>query len=299
MNSNNSSYPTNLLFLAHRIPYPPNKGDKIRSFNEIKHLSSSHSIDLICIADDPVDLKYEEDLKKYCKKVKVFPLNTLNAKFNGLISFINGGSISEGYFYLPSMQQAVDKWLAENNYDAIICFSSPMAEYIFRSKTLYSQPCSPCLLMDFCDVDSDKWLQYSQPANFPLNLIFRTESKRLLKYEEKVNEKFHHSIFVSEKEAELFKNLSPKAKNITVIPNGVDQNYFNPNPSNPQPNELNKTGYYYIVMVSKLFDFTCRVAAHYIENQTWIIGDYFWEYFVTEPQDPVNVGVVVHGAGKH
>ena len=60
-----------ILYLAHRIPYPPNKGDKIRSFNEIKYLSQRHEIHLACLADDPKDLKYENDLKDFCKTTNV------------------------------------------------------------------------------------------------------------------------------------------------------------------------------------------------------------------------------------
>jgi hypothetical protein len=69
-----------ILYLAHRIPYPPNKGDKIRSFNEIKYLSRSHEIDLACLADDPNDMKYNADLKKYCNQVFVQPLNKMRLR---------------------------------------------------------------------------------------------------------------------------------------------------------------------------------------------------------------------------
>jgi len=61
----------NILYLAHRIPYPPNKGDKIRSYNEIKYLAGKHTIDLVCLADDPADLQYEEALQKYCRQVPI------------------------------------------------------------------------------------------------------------------------------------------------------------------------------------------------------------------------------------
>jgi sugar transferase (PEP-CTERM/EpsH1 system associated) len=82
--------------------------------------------------------------------------------------------------------------------------------------------------MDFCDVDSDKWLQYSQQTGFPLSLIYRIENKRLFKYEKHINQFFDYSIFVSHAEANLFVRLFPEAKNISVIPNGVDFKYFSP-----------------------------------------------------------------------
>lgn len=221
-----------ILFLSHRIPYPPNKGDKIRSFNEIKYLSKHHIVDIACLADNPTDLKFEKDLKEFCRKVHVTPFNPFPAKIKGVLNLLSRGSISVGYFYSRMLQQVIDQWLFENTYDAIICFSSPMAEYLFRSNTLDFSRISgaphPRFIMDFCDVDSDKWRQYAGSARFPLDKLYKTEFQRLLAYERKITQTFDHSVFVSHKEAELYKTLAPEARNISVMPNGVDSDYFSP-----------------------------------------------------------------------
>ena len=237
-----------ILYLAHRIPYPPNKGDKIRSFNEIKYLSRLHTVDLTCLADQINDVAYENDLKKYCNKVFVDYLSPIRTKWSGILSFMSGKAISVGYFYKKSVQAVVDQWLSETQYDAIICFSSSMAEYVFcntklgrfvsekipefctNNKLNTPKPANhnPLLLMDFCDVDSDKWRQYAQKAKFPFNIIYSFEYHRFLEYEKKINRAFNHSVFVSEKESELFLSLYPQAKNLCVISNGVDYNYFSP-----------------------------------------------------------------------
>lgn len=241
-----------ILYLAHRIPYPPNKGDKIRSFNEIKYLSSSHEIHLGCLADNRADLKYANDLKQYCKKVYVAPLNKTIAKAKSLTSLFHDRPLSVTYFYSHSLQTTVNQWLHDERYDAIICFSSPMAEYVFRSSVLTSrmkkasnlQPQTsnnkPRLLMDFCDLDSDKWLQYSRYMRFPLNLVYRIENRSLLKYEKRINQHFDHSVFVSRNEADLFCRLFPVARNVSVISNGVDSEYFSPAFSTQQPNKPHK-----------------------------------------------------------
>ena len=227
-----------ILYLAHRIPYPPNKGDKIRSFNEIKHLAASHEVDLICLADSKSDLQYREDLKKICGKVFAAPLSTKRALLNGSLFLASGAPLSAGYFYVKEVQKTFDSWLAKHRYDAIICFSSPMAEYIFRSRVLKTDqrekafmirhPTPPRLLMDFCDVDSDKWKQYADTAPFPLSRMYALEHRRLSRYERQIADRFDASIFVSEKEAELFRAQNPDLNTIHVITNGVDQNYFNP-----------------------------------------------------------------------
>jgi sugar transferase (PEP-CTERM/EpsH1 system associated) len=213
-----------ILYLCHRIPYPPNKGDKIRSFNEIKFLSQENTIDLITLADDPKDLKYAQNLKKYCHQIKVFPLNKKLAKIKGLLSLISGQSISQGYFYQREFQNTFNNWISSEQYDALICFSSPMAEYVFKSPKKLPNT----LIMDFCDLDSDKWSQYALKTKFPLNIIYKKEASRLLQLEKKINKTFNKSIFVSHKEADLFLAYYPGAKDIQVISNGVDSHYFDP-----------------------------------------------------------------------
>ncbi len=231
-----------ILYLSHRIPYPPNKGDKIRSFNEVKYLSKSHEIHLACLADDPDDLKYEKDLKKYCKKVCLLKLTPLTAKVKGLAALMLNKPLSVGYFYSRLLQRTVNEWISENTYDAVICFSSPMAEYVFcsplwtegrgqRSAVSGKLSQHTVLIMDFCDVDSDKWGQYSRQSKFPLNLVYQIENKKLLDYEKKVNHTFDHSFFSSPREADLFCRLYPQAQNVSFISNGVDCEYFSPSES--------------------------------------------------------------------
>jgi sugar transferase (PEP-CTERM/EpsH1 system associated) len=222
-----------ILYIAHRIPYPPNKGDKIRSFNEIKYLSQRHEIHLACLADDPNGLKYEDELRKYCKTVRVVFINPQLAKLKSIFYLLTKQPLTIPYFYSRELQRTIDHMLSTNDYDAIFCFSSPMAEYIFKSRVLNPQsgdhrPRSK-LIMDFVDVDSDKWAQYARYARFPKSWIYRLESKRLSEYEKRVAENFDHSIFVTQTEVEVFQKLNPHIQSIIAISNGVDLDYFSPN----------------------------------------------------------------------
>ena len=227
-----------ILYLAHRIPYPPNKGDKIRSFNQVKYLVGRHELDLICLADDPADFQHVRALQAICRKVAVLPLPIRHAKIKGLLGLLMGRSISQGYFYRPAMQRIVDAWIRETAYDAVLCFSSPMAEYLLHSRLFPHGPTSrpakaPCLVMDFCDVDSDKWTQYSRNTPFPLNRLYSMEGRRLLAFDARVNRIMDRSVFISTREAELFQSLVPAASEIHVVPNGVDHQYFHPWPVQP------------------------------------------------------------------
>ncbi len=214
----------NILFLCHRIPYPPNKGDKIRSFNEIKHLSRKHRIFLACLIDNSDDVKYVDELKKYCDAVDYDMINPRWQKIRSIPYLFSSKPMSIPYFYSQHLQDTVDKRLSENDIDVIFAFSSPMAEYVInRAGGIKKQA---RLIMDFVDVDSDKWRMYSEHANFLYAFIYRKEWKSLMRYEKKVGELFDLSLFVSNNEVSLYKSFAPHV-DVMSIPNGVDVDYFN------------------------------------------------------------------------
>jgi len=204
-----------------------------------------NEIHLASLADSKEDLLHIDRLKTFCSRVKVQALDLRVSKIRGALSLLRGAPFSAGYFYSPVLAKIVWRWMEEETYDGIICFCSPMAGYIYRSplasclrsyKTQARAPplgARPVMLMDFVDLDSDKWAQYAQSSSFPMKLIYLLESRRLLEYAKKVNQAFDHSIFVSQQEADLFKKRYPNASNISVIPNGVDYRYFSP--TNPAP----------------------------------------------------------------
>ncbi len=226
-----------ILFIVHRIPFPPNKGDKIRSFNELKYLSQQHSVDLLCLVDEPEDHKYFSELEKLCDRVAAFSLNPHSAKIRGALALLTGGALSSRYFYLQEMQSRFDDWVQTKSYDAILCFSSSMAEYIFESRVLSKLKVmgKPQLIMDFCDVDSAKWRQYSVDSKFPLSWVYNLEFKRLMEYEQRVQNHFDKTVLVSCREAEYFRTHYQNCSSLSVILNGVDHDYFSPTKINRGP----------------------------------------------------------------
>ncbi len=216
----------NILFLAHRIPYPPDKGDKIRSFNEIKYLSKTNNIYLGTTLDQKNDEKYITELRQYCREIHAVYFSKKNKLLKGLLCKT---AFSVSHFYNSSLQNYVDKTLREKKIDVVICFCSTMAEYIFRTPLFKERKMGNVkLIMDYVDLDSDKWHQYARYTRFPLNLLYKMENKRLFKYEIRINQSFHHSVFISKREVAIFKKLYPEAGNVHVITNGVDCDYFTP-----------------------------------------------------------------------
>lgn len=218
-----------MLYLSHRIPYPPNKGDKIRSFNQIKYLSEAgHDIHLLCMADEQRDLGYESKLLQWCKSVHVQYRSPRRSKLVSLPWLMSSLPLSVPYFYSPGLQKAADQVLIREGVSTIFCFSSVMAEYVLRSKAPDIE--RKLLILDYCDLDSDKWRQYSRSASWPMSWVYAREASTLLKYEQKANELFQHSIFISRAEAELFAPHAPEPGRISVMPNGVDHQFFSSPP---------------------------------------------------------------------
>lgn len=242
-----------ILFLAHRIPFPPNKGDKIRSFNELKYLANLGDVYLGALVDKPEDFKYQKNMEAYCKEIHLAPISPALKKITSLKGLVCGPSLSVLYFHNKKLKQAINNLLSKHDFDAIFCFSSTMAEYVLKASCHWSTTGQkrPRLIMDFCDVDSIKWSQYSADTKWPLSALYQREWKLLSAYERKIAQLFDHSIFVSSREKQLFEQHNPGCKNIITLLNGVDLDFFRPNmpPATPtsdcqinQPPELVFTG---------------------------------------------------------
>ena len=206
-----------ILFLCHKTPYPPNKGEKLRAFNIIKHLSADNDICLVAPYSDKKEILHTEELKKLCKGgVHLFFLNTLFSRIKSMFSIFQNKPATLFYFYLPKMKAKINKLINEQKFDLVFVYSSSMAQYVMDVDMKR--------IIDFVDCDSSKWKQYSQFTNFPVSLIYAREYKLLKEYEEEISGRFDHAIVVTEEEKKEFTH-----RNIfTVMPNGVDLEYFKP-----------------------------------------------------------------------
>lgn len=219
-----------LLFLCHRIPFPPNKGDKIRSFNILKKLSEYYDVHLGCFIDDPFDKQYVATLAKYCVAVFHLDQHKTLAKIKGLTGFITNQPITLPYYFDKRMQQWTNRTLAEHNISKVFIYSSSMAQYVQGKGGQRDEYESLERVIDFVDVDSDKWRQYANKKTGIAKWFFNREYKLLAKEENSISAQFTHSLFVSADEAQLFRDSQPQAQQAKVhgLLNGVDVNFFNP-----------------------------------------------------------------------
>ncbi|MEZ5525432.1 MAG: TIGR03087 family PEP-CTERM/XrtA system glycosyltransferase [Pseudomonadales bacterium] len=212
-----------LLFLAHRIPYPPNKGDKIRSFNLLKTLAKDYRVYLGAFVDDKHDWQYESELRQYCAEVFLLGLGS-RRKYQSLKGLVTGEALTLPYYRQSRMQRWIDHKINECSITRAFVYSSAMAQYLEGDH--YRQIHR---VLDYVDVDSEKWREYSKRRIWPMSWLYRREAKELLRFDRRSAEVFDASVFVSASEAELFKRLAPEsAQRVTHINNGVDYHYFDP-----------------------------------------------------------------------
>jgi polysaccharide biosynthesis protein PslH len=216
-----------ILILAHRIPYPPNKGDKIRSYNILKHLGRRHEIHLATLIEDAGDREYLSVLSSIVTSLVYDKIDPWARNISSAISLLKTGPISVSYFFSQKMQKAINRLLGQYKFDAIICSSSPMAEYILRSGPSMEKVGNPLLLMDLMDVDSCKWRQYAEKCSGIKRWLYNREAILLSDYEKKIVREFDHVFLVSEQEKYLLSE-DFSASNVSAMSNGVDMKYFRP-----------------------------------------------------------------------
>jgi sugar transferase (PEP-CTERM/EpsH1 system associated) len=218
-----------LLFLTHRIPYPPNKGDKLRSFHILRYLSERYHVHLGAFIDNSEDTRFVEEVRRYCAEFYFAQLNPGIAKFRCLRGLVSGEALSIPYYRHDGLQAWVNTQCATGRIMHIVVFSSPMAQYVKAYRDARR-------IADLVDVDSDKWMQLSSRQRWPLSAIYRREAKQLLRYERAIAREFDATTFVSEAEAEMFRRLAPDCSSkISHFNNGVDCDYFSPARDYPNP----------------------------------------------------------------
>ena len=222
----------NLLYLVHRIPYPPNKGDKVRSYHLLKHLTAHHNVFLGTFLDDAADEAYVDIVRSMCTDLHVARINPRLAKLASLAGLMTHQALSLRYYRNSGLHAWVNRILVEQKIDKTVVFSSVMAQFLENRSGIANPP----MLVDFVDVDSAKWTQYAPDHRWPLSWLYRREGMRLLAYERAVAAQSQRSFFVTENEADLFGKLAPECKGLVqAMSNGVDSDFFSPDPGRISP----------------------------------------------------------------
>jgi sugar transferase (PEP-CTERM/EpsH1 system associated) len=208
-----------LLVILSRVPYPLEKGDKLRAFNQIKQLSKKYQIILFALNDKTLDEKALTELKKYCVAISVIKFSKVTIFFNLIRSFFNGNPLQVGYFYFNKAQRKVDEMIKKHKPDHIYCQLIRTAEY---AKPYTNIPKT----LDYMDVFSKGMERRKSTDPFYMKPVLAMEYRRLLKYEHDVFKFFNNKTIISEQDKNLIPH--PQKQEIKVVRNGVDTDFFKP-----------------------------------------------------------------------
>jgi len=213
-----------ILFLCHRVPFPPNKGEKIRAFHILQHLAAKHDVWLGAIADGPLDGAWRDWSAQHCRDACLAVQRPIAVLCHASAAVVSGAPLSVRAFRNGHLMRWSSKLLETQNIDTIYAFSSTMAQYALGRAAEHAR-----LIVDFVDVDSEKWRQYAAMRSGPSRWFYTIEADRLMRFDKFVAARAHASIFVTQSEYQLFAKQVPDCTGrLHVVSNGVDVDYFRP-----------------------------------------------------------------------
>lgn len=218
-----------VLYLTHRVPFPPDKGDRIRNYHLLRQMARRGKVWLGCLADEPVAADVLAELNRLCERIAVVPVSGTNRWIRAGISLASGRSLSEGAFDEPGLRNAVRNWTRETSFAAAVVSASSLTPYL-RQHELRTVP----KIVDLVDVDSQKWFDYAAAARPPKRWLYRLEGQRIRKLERGLPRWTKARAVVSRAEADVFESCAGPGT-MTVATNGVDLDYFHPIEAKPEP----------------------------------------------------------------
>jgi sugar transferase (PEP-CTERM/EpsH1 system associated) len=208
-----------LLVVLSRMPYPLEKGDKLRAYHLVKRLAKHHEVYLFCLSDQRIEPADEAHLRQLCKHLQVVYLPRWRILLRVLTAVFSRLPFQVSYFHHGHAQRAMDRVIATFRPDHVLCQLVRTTEYVRRQ---YSLPKT----LDYMDTLSKGMERRAETAPFHLKPFFKAETRRLIFYENLMLDLFDHQAIISAQDRNLL--YHPKRDEVAVIPNGVDTEYFSP-----------------------------------------------------------------------
>ncbi|HEX8201009.1 MAG TPA: TIGR03087 family PEP-CTERM/XrtA system glycosyltransferase [Isosphaeraceae bacterium] len=213
-----------ILYLTHRLPYPPDKGDRIRNYHVLDWLSRRYAVHLACLADEPVGRGAIEHLRGVCARVAIVRVGGWARRLGALTALVQGRTATEGAFAVPRLRAVLRRWSHQTPFAAALASTSGLAPYL-RMEELRAVPA----VVDLVDVDSQKWLDYAAAGRGPRAWLHALEGRRVRDLERNIAGWARAITLVSRAEAELYRRACGPGP-VHAITNGVDLDYFRPDP---------------------------------------------------------------------
>lgn len=225
----------NVLYLCHRFPYPPKRGGKIRPFNMIRHLSANgHRVTVCSLARSAQEAEEGRGIAPYCADFSMAQVSNPLQTLRMIVRLPLRTPSSMGYFYSPALAQRVSRLLSEGKWDLIFVHCSSVAQYVEQVNDVPK-------ILDFGDMDSQKWLEYANYKPFPLSLGYRLEGNKMLAAEKRLARRFDFCTATTRAEWETLESYRTGVAT-DWFPNGVDADFFCPSNEPYEPDTLSFIG---------------------------------------------------------
>lgn len=218
-----------VFVILSRVPYPLDKGDKLRAYHQIKELNKKSEVVVCCLTDEKVSEEALEKLSEICSSYQVFHLKKWRIALNLFYCLFTRKPFQVMYFYQRPIHRKIREWIERENPDHIYCQLLRTAEY---AKEEYNYPKT----IDYQDAFSKGIERRERKARWPLREIFASERRRLISYENIIFEYFDHKTIISDEDRRYI--YHPGRKDISIITNGIDTDYFSPRPNSEKKYDL-------------------------------------------------------------
>jgi polysaccharide biosynthesis protein PslH len=209
-----------VIYITHRVPYPPDKGDRIRNYHLLRHLSQVADVALLCLADESVSAETESELRRLAAQVEFISVGRFSRWVKAGWALFRGRSLSEGLFREAQADATLADWIATFRPDAVVVSASSLVPYLSNVRGIPT-------FVDVVDVDSQKWFDFAAVTSGPKRLAYRLEGRRVRKLEATLPDRTCGVSLVSRAEADVYESFTGPGRAI-VATNGVDLDYFNP-----------------------------------------------------------------------
>ena len=210
----------NILYVCHRFPFPPKRGGKIRPFNMIRHLQQNHRVTVCSLARSAAEAEEGRGIAPHCAHFEMAQVSNPVQALRMVARLPLATPSSMGFFWSPELKQKIDALLARENFDLIFVHCSSVAQYVEDVQGISK-------ILDFGDMDSQKWLEYVHYKPFPLSLGYALEGRKMERAEKRLARKFDLCTATTRAEWQTLEDFQTGAAT-DWFPNGVDAGFFKP-----------------------------------------------------------------------
>jgi polysaccharide biosynthesis protein PslH len=211
-----------ILLLTHRLPYAPNRGDRIRAYHLVRVLAAVHEVHLVSLIHDADEQAHLRCVPATLASAHGVRVNRWARLFDAAVALPGSRPLTHVLLHSPAMRPLLEKLSVRSPPDVVLAYGTGMARYAFE-QPLAARPC----ILDMVDVDSEKWAALAQISPFPLSLVYSREARLLRRFEQHAVQRSRATMVVTDRECSLLDSIVPDGGAL-VVPNGVDVNAFRP-----------------------------------------------------------------------